>query len=573
MLRRLGQFCYDHRKSVVAAWIVAFVSFGALSGIIGPGYDSSFEIPASDSRQGVDVLNAHFEGQGSGFGGSIVFAAEQGVEDPEVQAAMEDLFAAVDEIEGVSVTSPYSPEGAHQIAAAGPRAGQIAFASVDLTSDVDQTESAEIGAEIVDMLPEVDGLRIEVGGAALGEFEPPESELIGLAFAIVVLILAFGSVLAMGIPVGMAVSGVGIGIALVTLLSNVMTMPDFATTIGAMIGLGVGIDYALFVVSRYRETTRLGLSPRDAIAVAMDTAGRAVLFAGLTVVISLLGMLIIGLPFISGLGIGAAVTVTVTMLASVTLLPALLGLFASRLELTRWRGLIAAGLVAVALLGIGLGQPALVLALPLAVVVLLVGSFWAPLKREVPRRAGATRAGVVLVQVEPHRPAPPVALGHLRRPRARAPGVALALTAARLLRRGQLQRGHHDPPGVRPARRGLRPRLQRAVPRRGRGRRRRLGAAVRGRGRRHRRHRRRDLRDAADPRRPRLALRADGAGDPGDVPAGRAPPRTSSTCSGTRSCRPRAATGSTSTSPAPSPANIDFTSYLSGRTSCSSAPC
>ena len=261
MLRRLGQFCYDHRKSVVAAWIVAFVSFGALSGIIGPGYDSSFEIPASDSRQGIDVLNAHFEGQGSGFGGSIVFAAEQGVEDPEVQAAMEELFAAVDEIEGVSVTSPYSPEGAQQIAAAGPRAGQVAFASVDLTSDVDQTESAEIGAEIVDMLPEVDGLRIEVGGAALGEFEPPESELIGLAFAIVVLILAFGSVLAMGIPVGMAVSGVGIGIALVTLLSNVMTMPDFATTIGAMIGLGVGIDYALFVVSRYRETTRLGLSP------------------------------------------------------------------------------------------------------------------------------------------------------------------------------------------------------------------------------------------------------------------------------------------------------------------------
>src|SRR5690606_27268531 len=158
------------------------------------------------------------------------------------------------------------------------------------------------------------------------EFEPPESELLGLAFAIVILILAFGSVLAMGLPVGTAVAGIGLGAALVTLLSNVVSMPAFATTLGIRIGLGVGIDYALFIVTRYRECARLGLAVPDAVSKAMDTAGRAVIFAGITVVISLSGMLVMGVAFISGLGIGAAVTVAVTMIASITLLPALLAL-------------------------------------------------------------------------------------------------------------------------------------------------------------------------------------------------------------------------------------------------------
>ena len=193
------------------------------------------------------------------------------------------------------------------------------------------------------LAPTLDGLRIEFGGNDFSEFEPPASEALGLAFAIVILILAFGSVLSMGLPIGVALAGIGIGSALIALLSNVMTMPDVATTLGVMIGLGVGIDYALFIVTRYREQLHEGHTVSQAVSVAIDTSGRAVAFAGLTVVISLMGMLLMGIEMVRGLGIGAAVVVVVTMVASLTLLPALLGFAGTRVEVTRWRGLVAAG--------------------------------------------------------------------------------------------------------------------------------------------------------------------------------------------------------------------------------------
>ena len=237
------------------------------------------------------------------------------------------------------------------------------------------------------MLPtDVDGLQIEVGGQALGEFEPPESELIGIAFAIVVLILAFGSVLAMGLPIGVALFGVGIGAGIITLLSNVMSVPDFAVTLGAMIGLGVGIDYALFIVTRYREGLKTGQTPEEATVTALDTAGRAVVFAGFTVVISLLGMFIMGLAFINGLATGAAITVLITMIASVTLLPAFLGFAQHKIEVTRWRGILAAGFVAIALLGVGLGIQPLLVGAPIAVIILVASLAYAPLRKELPPR-------------------------------------------------------------------------------------------------------------------------------------------------------------------------------------------
>ena len=313
-----------------------------------------------------------------------MFSTESGVEDPTVRAAMEAMFEEVAAFEDVIVTSPYEPAGATQISAD----GTVAFAAISLSAELDFTATSELGAEFADLAPELAGLQVEIGGNALAEFEPPESEFIGLAFAVVVLIVAFGSVLAMGLPIAVAVAGVGTGIGLIILISNLTTVPDFTTTIGAMIGLGVGIDYALFIVTRYREGLDAGSTPEQATRTAMDTAGRAVIFAGLTVIISLLGMLLIGLSFITGLAIAAAVTVGVTMIAAVTLLPALLGFVRERIEVTRWRGLIAAGLVAVALLGVGLGFPLLALvAVLLAVVVLVAGFFVAPLRRMVPRRA------------------------------------------------------------------------------------------------------------------------------------------------------------------------------------------
>jgi RND superfamily putative drug exporter len=236
-------------------------------------------------------------------------------------------------------------------------------------------------------MPEIAGVQIEIGGAILAEFEVPSSELLGLSFAIIVLILAFGSVLAMGLPVGIALAGIGVGTIFAGLLSHVLSIPDFATTVAVMLGLGVGIDYALFIVTRYRENLHKGASIEDATVVAIDTAGRAVAFAGTTVVISLLGMVLMNLAFVTGLAAASATVVAVTAVASLTLLPALLGFAGKRVEVTRWRGLIAALLVATGLVGVALTiQPVAIVGISLATVVLVASFAFAPLRRGVPRR-------------------------------------------------------------------------------------------------------------------------------------------------------------------------------------------
>jgi RND superfamily putative drug exporter len=356
---------------------------GAVSST-GSGFSTEFNLPDVESARGFDVLNDRFGGQGAGVTGTIVFEAEQGVNDPSVQQPMEQLFADVGEIPGVRVTSPYDQlPGPQRIS----DDGTIAYADVELPDSVTIEEALDVREQIDAVMPQIDGTRIELGGQIFAEFEPPSSELLGLSFAVIILIVAFGSVIAMGLPIGTALAGLGVGISSIGLLSKLVDMPEFTTTIAVMIGLGVGIDYALFIVTRYREELHKGRSEADATAVAINTAGRAVLFAGTTVVISLLGMLIMGLAFVNGLAIGAATVVFVTMIASVTLLPALLGFVGQRVEVTRWRGVIAAALIAVALLGAGLGIGALGLAVPVAVLVLVAGFFVGPLKREVPRRA------------------------------------------------------------------------------------------------------------------------------------------------------------------------------------------
>ena len=265
------------------AWLILFAFVFGLLGNVGQSPDSSFEIPASESRRGFDTLEEHFGGIGALGGGSIVFRAEQGVDDPVVRMEMESLINDVMVIEGVAtVVSPYGQQGQQQGLVSDD--GRYGIIQVNLLSEVDEFEAGDIGHEIADLRPEVGGVQIEIGGTALAGFEPPESELIGLAFAVVVLIVAFGSVLAMGLPIGVALAGVGMGAGVVALLSNLTTIPDTATTIGAMIGLGAGIDYALFIVTRYREASAAGANPHEATVIAIDTAGRAVIFAGMTVV-------------------------------------------------------------------------------------------------------------------------------------------------------------------------------------------------------------------------------------------------------------------------------------------------
>ncbi|TDT18355.1 RND superfamily putative drug exporter [Ilumatobacter fluminis] len=384
MFRSFARWCHQHPWTVIGAWLAAIVAAMTLAGVVGPSYDSSFSSPESESSDGFETISEYFPGATSQFGGQLVFQAEQGIADPAVRSEIEEILVEVAEIDGVTVISPFSEQGAAQIAPD----GTIAYAQLNLSDDVDQTESGEIGEELNEIVADTGDLRVEIGGAMFAEFEPPETELIGLAFAIIVLIVSFGSVLAMGLPIGVALSGVIVGSAgLVTLLTKAFTIPDFAPLIGIMIGLGAGIDYALFIVTRYRELTHAGVEPKTAIEAAMDTAGRAVVFAGITVVVSLLGMLLIGLPFVAGMGMSAAATVFVTLISSVTLLPALLSLTHSRIEVTRWRGLIAAGFVALGLLGAGLGNPTLFLfGAGLAIVTLIAGSFVPALKKMVPER-------------------------------------------------------------------------------------------------------------------------------------------------------------------------------------------
>jgi RND superfamily putative drug exporter len=310
------------------------------------------------------------------------------VNDPQVKAAMEELFTRVDQIPEVSlVESPYAPGGERQISTEGPAPGTIAFANVYFPEDIDFTKVADVVDEIEADLPQVQGLDIKLGGYLFADFEEPSSELLGLAFAVIILIAAFGSVLAMGLPVGVALFGIGIGSAIVVFISHVMQVPDFAPFLGIMIGLGVGIDYALLIVTRHREQLHSGHSVRESVTIAIDTAGRSVVFAGATVVISLLGMLLMGIGFVGGLGVTAAATVAVTVLASITLLPALLGFAGERLERTRRRGLIAAGFVALALAGIGLDVSALAfIGFAGAVLAIVLGLFVPALKAEVRHR-------------------------------------------------------------------------------------------------------------------------------------------------------------------------------------------
>ena len=384
MLSRVGRWCFQNRRAALGLWILGLAALlGAAIGI-GGGFSAEQELPGAETEAGFEVLDEYFGGAGSGLSGSIVFSAERGVHDPEVVEVMEQMFAEANEIDGATILSPY--QSGRSRGGGISENEMIAYADVQLASSVDQESSGAIGEQIRELIPTLEGLQVEIGGNALAGFEPPQSELIGIAFAIFILILATGSVLGMGLPIGVALFGVVGGLAATVLASNISGGPSFVTTIATMIGLGVGIDYTLFLVTRYRELLREGADPADAAVGAMSTAGRAVLFAGITVVVSLLGLTVIGLPFVTGIGVATSVTVLVTLISSLTLMPALVGFAGDRLEVTRWRGIIAAALVAVALFGVGFGIDPLIFCFPLAIVVLIAGFFVPVLRRPLPPR-------------------------------------------------------------------------------------------------------------------------------------------------------------------------------------------
>jgi RND superfamily putative drug exporter len=384
MLASLARACVRHRWIVIGVWVVLLVGVNAIAGAVGPDYRTDFTLPDSESKQVQELLEANDPNR-AGFTAQIVAKAEQGITDPEVTAALEDLFAFAASQDGVTVTTPY--DNPQQIS----EGGDIGYAQLDI-ADVGFEEILDLGEAIEtygDENTNVEGLQLEYGGDPFSEFELPESEIYGIIAAVIILILAFGSVLAMGLPIGTALFGLGIGAALVSLLSNVISMPDFTVQMVAMIGLGVGIDYALFIVTRYREGLQLGLSVEEAVVEAIDTSGRAVLFAGLTVIISLMGLFLMGLSFVQGIAVASSIGVLMMILGALTLVPALLGWVGLRIHETTRAALIAVGLaVAGALFGVLTGQAGIFIFGMIAAIVLFAVSFFIkPLRKHIPHRA------------------------------------------------------------------------------------------------------------------------------------------------------------------------------------------
>jgi RND superfamily putative drug exporter len=339
-MRSFATWCTGHRKTVIIGWIVALIGVGMLAGSVGSKFSEEFKLPASDSQEAFDLLETKFPAQ-SGDTALIVFKAPAGVESAAVQKKMDGVFAAVAKFPHVSeVASPYKSGGAAAIS----DEGTIAYATVQFDVPNNKLDKAKT-KEIIKASQAAagDGLQVEMGGQPIEEARQEEggdsSFLIGLGAAVIILLLTFGSVVAMGLPLITALFALGVGLGLVTLGTHVFDTANFAPQLAAMIGLGVGIDYALFILTRFRNGLDEGLESRDAAIAAVDTAGRAVLFAGVTVIISLMGMLLLGINFLYGVAMAAALAVLFTMIAALTLLPALLTIAGRRVDKLRIPGL------------------------------------------------------------------------------------------------------------------------------------------------------------------------------------------------------------------------------------------
>ncbi|HET7482921.1 MAG TPA: MMPL family transporter [Actinomycetota bacterium] len=336
MLENVARWSFRHRRWMLLLWVVALVAFIGLQLVAGGKYSTDFSLPGAESQKALDVLKERFPEQ-AGDTADIVFKADAGVTDPAVQKRMEGLFAELADLRYVlRIDSPYSEAGQRQIAPD----GTIAFATVHF----ERIEGDQVPVSVIKkLMAEADaaeggGVVIEPGGPLVqfGEFENPGGgEGIAILAAMIILVIAFGSVIAMGLPILSALFGIGIGISMVLLFANFLSVPNFTPQLASMIGIGVGIDYALFIVTRYRQLLHQGMDPEPATLVALTTSGRAVVFAGITVVISLLGILLMGFAFVEGVAVGGAATVAVTMLASITLLPAMLGFVGHNID--KWR--------------------------------------------------------------------------------------------------------------------------------------------------------------------------------------------------------------------------------------------
>ncbi|HUA71986.1 MAG TPA: MMPL family transporter, partial [Solirubrobacteraceae bacterium] len=341
---RIARWTMAHRRTVVVAWIVAVVGIFAVSNSVGKKTASSFTLPGTGSQQAVDLLQSRFPAQ-AGDADQIVFQARTGTLNSAAdRASIDAMLARVAGLPHVtSVVSPYAA-GQHAIS----RDGTIGFATVNF----DERANALPVAAVNRVISTAESARsatldVQLGGQAIEQAQQASlgfATIVGIAAAIVILLISFGSFAAMGLPIATALLGLGAGIGVITLASHVIDMPSFASELALMIGLGVGVDYALFIVTRFRENYRSnGGDVAQAIEAAINTSGRAVLFAGITVVIALLGMFALGVSLLSGAAVAASIGVVLVLAASLTLLPALLSLVGRRVGEAGGRPLVRIG--------------------------------------------------------------------------------------------------------------------------------------------------------------------------------------------------------------------------------------
>ena len=332
LLYRLGRFSYRHAWRVIAVWAVL------LLGILGGGFalggqtQESFAIPGTESQDALDRLEAVFPSV-AGASAQVVLVAPDGatVEDDSSVETIEDLVAEIEGISGVdSVVSPFSEYAGEAIS------DDESLAIVRVQFEGASTEVTDATLEELKAtaaIAEDDGFRVEFGGQVFQDtsFGITVTEVFGVIFAGLVLFITFGSLLAAGMPLLSALVGVGVAIGGITAYTAFATVSSTAPLLALMIGLAVGIDYALFILSRHRNQLANGEDPEESAAMSVGTAGSAVVFAGVTVIIALLGLLVVGIPFLSVMGVGAAFAVLVAIGIAVTLLPALMGLAKGRL--------------------------------------------------------------------------------------------------------------------------------------------------------------------------------------------------------------------------------------------------
>jgi RND superfamily putative drug exporter len=320
----LARWCVRRRKVVVIGWIGILIALAGIVGVAGTAFSDSTRLPASDSSTAYNLLAQHGSDAAKVKSGTIVWHTDSGsAVSAGSQATIAPMLAKVAKVDGVeTVLSPFASSGSKQISTD----SRTAYATVLFTSD-DHSDAAK---ELATSVSSAD-LHVQVGGAAFTKISPGGiSEVIGIMAALLILLLVFRSIWAAFLPIITGVAGVGVSSLTIILLAHVMTLPEVGIETGALIGLGVGIDYALLIVNRYRKALLAGVDTRTAIQTALNTSGRAVLFAGGTVIIALLGMVVLNVGFLTGLGVSAAITVFLTVGAAVTLLPALLGMIAGK---------------------------------------------------------------------------------------------------------------------------------------------------------------------------------------------------------------------------------------------------